>query len=139
MDIQVFRRIFPAFVGEAFPDEMIETWGNLAKSYLSESWLLNGERFSLALNLMTAHLLFSVSQSTKSNNGASGTVQSASQGSVSVSFSTPTTKNGWEFWLSTSPYGVQLWALLNSVGAVGCFIGGLPERQAVRKVGGVFV
>ncbi|EQA94848.1 hypothetical protein HPS_1652, partial [Glaesserella parasuis 29755] len=33
----------------------------------------------------------------------------------------------------------QLWALLQQLGTGGLFIGGLPERSAVRKVGGVFL
>lgn len=139
MDIQVFRTQFPAFKDDnVFSDAFIEEWGKLAEHYLKESWALNGEVFKHALHLMSAHLVFTSSKAMQ-NNGTSGAIQSASEGSVSVSFTAPPARNGWEFWLSSSPYGVQLWALLNQAGSGGLYIGGLPERKAVRKVGGVFL
>lgn len=139
MDIQVFRTQFPAFKDEnIFSDAFIKEWGKLAEHYLKESWALNGEVFKHALNLMSAHLIF-IASKTMQNNATSGAIQSASEGSVSVSFSAPPTRNGWEFWLSSSPYGVQLWALLNQLSSGGVYVGGLPERKAVRKVGGVFL
>lgn len=139
MDIQVFRTQFPAFKDDnVFSDAFIEEWGKLAEHYLKESWALNGELFNHALNLMSAHLI-SIAVKTTQNNGASGAIQSATEGSVSVSFTAPPSRNGWEFWLSSSPYGVQLWALLNQLGSFGLYVGGLPERKAIRKVGGVFL
>ncbi|QIA76172.1 DUF4054 domain-containing protein [Rodentibacter caecimuris] len=139
MDVDVFRELFLAFRDEyKFSDEMIELWGEQADHYLKESWILNGPVFEHAKSLMTAHLVH-LASSVASGNGANGAVQSATEGSVSVSFSAPPSRNGWEYWLSSSPYGVQLWALLNSLGSAGLYIGGLPERKAVRKVGGVFL
>lgn len=140
MDIYSFRTMFPAFKDEeAYPDEFVELWAEQAEQFLSESWALNGGKFEFALNLMIAHLISLASKAVSGGAGSTGAVQSATEGSVSVSFTAPPTRNGWEFWLSSTPYGVQLWALLNQLGATGTYIGGLPERRAVRKVGGVFL
>ena len=87
---------------------------------------------------MTAHLLF-LNKKIDDGNNATGAVQSATEGSVSVSFTAPPSRDGWEYWLSSTPYGVQLWALLSGLMVGGAYIGGLPERKAVRKVGGVFM
>jgi hypothetical protein len=48
-------------------------------------------------------------------------------------------KDGLEYYLSGSVYGQMLWAMLNVASAGGVYLGGLPERRAYRKVGGVFV
>lgn len=138
MDFDAFRMMFPAFADDRkYPDEMLEMWSDASSFHLQQSWSLNGERFEYAQKLMMAHLVYTSEKGSEGN--GSGMVASASEGSVSVSFSVPTTKNGWEFWLASSPYGLQLWALLKQLGAGGRFVGGLPERTAVRKVGGVFV
>lgn len=133
-----FRTMFPVF--DNLDDPIIELWAEVAGEHLKSSWVLNGKRFQLALNLMTAHLLH-LSVGTEGSGTAQngGIVASASEGSVSVSFATPPTKNAWQHWLAGSPYGLQLWALLKQWSAGGFYIGGLPERKAVRKVGGVFV
>lgn len=139
MELATFRIMFPPFSDiNKYSDDMLTKWGDVASSYLRESWALNGRAFEHAHHLMVAHLLFSF-EKISSDNTASGAVQSATEGSVSVSFAAPPSRNGWEFWLSGSPYGVQLWALLTSLSAGGLYIGGLPERKAVRKVGGVFL
>ncbi|MGX2974486.1 DUF4054 domain-containing protein [Ursidibacter arcticus] len=134
-----FRTMFPVF--DNLDNPTIELWAEVAGEYLKSSWVLSGKRFQIALNLMTAHLLHltvgSESDGGSAQNG--GIVASASEGSVSVSFATPPTKNAWQHWLASSPYGLQLWALLKQWSAGGFYIGGLPERKAVRKVGGVFV
>jgi hypothetical protein len=50
----------------------------------------------------------------------------------------PPAANAWQYWLNTSPYGMQLLALLQAKGVGGLYVGGLPERDAFRKVYGVF-
>lgn len=141
MNATEFRTMFPAF--NQVEDDAIELWKEVADEHLKASWLLNGKKYEIAIKLMTAHLLHCNygergDSETFSNNGV-GVVASASEGSVSVSFATPPTKNAWQHWLASSPYGLQLWALLKQLSASGFYVGGLPERRAVRKVGGVFV
>lgn len=135
MDTQAFRTMFPAFVEQ--DESRLALWGEMASDFLKESWALSGKTFQHAHFLLTAHLLILADKA--ENGNATGTVQSASEGSVSVSFVAPPSRNGWEFWLASTPYGTQLWALLTSLGSAGLYLGGLPERQAVRKVGGVFL
>ena len=138
MDFEAFRMMFPVFGDDKkYPDDFLEMWADASSLHLRKGWSLSGKTYDYALNLMMAHLIYTSGKAAE-NNG-SGMVSSASEGSVSVSFATPTTKNGWEFWLASSPYGLQLWVLLKQLGSGGQVVGGLPERAAVRKVGGVFV
>lgn len=146
MNTETFRTMFPAYADtQVYSDAMLEMWLDVAGSHLKTGWALSGKVYDQALMLMVAHLLYTntkasgASGTAGSDSGVTGIVTSASEGSVSVSFATPTTKNAWEFWLASSPYGLQLWALLLQLGTGGKFIGGLPERSAVRKVGGVFL
>lgn len=140
MNIAEFQQMFPQF--ENVDGSAVLLWSEVAKEHLTASWALNGSRYETALKLMTAHLIHcNVGNSDGKDGTASGggVVASASEGSVSVSFATPPTKNAWQHWLASSPYGLQLWALLKQLSASGFYVGGLPERRAVRKVGGVFV
>lgn len=138
MEIATFKKMFSVF--EQSDDEIIFLWSDVANTFLKESWALSGKTFEHAHLLLTAHLLHLATKANSgSENGTTGVVASASQGSVSVSFSTPQTSSGWQYWLSTSPYGLQLWALLKQLSAGGFYIGGLPERKAVKKVGGVWL
>jgi hypothetical protein len=99
--------------------------------------LLTGTSLQLALELMTAHIAKSFAAA-----GASqpvGVVTGATEGSVSVSLAPPPARSGWQHWLSTTPYGLQLWALLQVQSAGGLYVGGSLERAAFRKAGGVFL
>lgn len=141
MDTAAFRAMFPALADDAvYSNAMLLLWWDAAALHLSEGWMLSGATYELARKLLTAHLVHLAHGIASSGSvGTSvGAVQSASEGSVSVSFTTPPTRSGWQFWLSSSPYGLQLWALLSTASAGGLYIGGLPEREAFRKVGGVF-
>lgn len=143
MNASEFRAMFPVF--DELDGSTIQLWVEVAAEFLTSSWALNGKRYETALKLMTAHLIHCNHKKDdpylREGSGGSevGIVASASEGSVSVSFATPPTKNAWQHWLASSPYGLQLWALLKQISAGGFYVGGLPERKAVRKVGGVFV
>ena len=97
MDFEAFRMMFPVFGDDKkYPDDFLEMWADASSLHLRKGWSLSGKTYDYALNLMMAHLIY-ISGKAAENNG-SGMVSSASEGSVSVSFATPTTKNGWEFW-----------------------------------------
>jgi hypothetical protein len=145
-----FREMFPAFKDTTkYSDAMLNLWYGVATEFISDvdspCRTLNGDSLQYALYLLVAHLLYLMGQQTGPSSGSGsgggkqgGFVTSATVGEVSVSKLAPPAKDGWEWWLAGSPYGQQLWALL-SLKAVGGFsVGGLPERQAFRKVGGVF-
>lgn len=142
LDLTVFRAMFPAFADTTqFPDAYIELQWELATAYLGsyDGCLLNGAPLQQALNLMTAHLMAINLLLAEQGPGATVAVTTgATIDKVTVTNLPPPVKNGWQFWLATTPYGLQLWALLSMRSAGGFYIGGLPERLGFRKVGGTF-
>lgn len=138
LDITSFRARFPAMKDELiFTDELIISQWYQAKDFISPGRILRGERYESALYLMTAHLVWShwlIMQGQTTANVVTG----ATINKVSVSMQPPPAKSAWQFWLSSTPDGLKLWALLNIRAAGGVYVGGLPERTGFRKVGGVF-
>ena len=139
LDIPQFRARFVAFSNITdYPDATLEVFWTLAVQYMGDvdGWLLCGDPLQLAIELMMAHLLASYG----AVNGGStpGVITSSTIDKVTVQLAAPPYKNGWQFWLSTTPYGLQLWALLSARSAGGFYLGGLPERGSIRKVGGTF-
>ena len=138
--IDDWRLRFPEF--SQLTDAQIEMAWDSATSYIADydNFLLSGKRLQLALNLMTAHIVqLRVMALSKDNSSMpTGVLTSASEGSVSVSFSPPPFKNGLETWLAMTPYGLELWALLSMAIAGGFYVGGKPETAAFRDVGGRF-
>jgi hypothetical protein len=151
LDIAKFRVLFPAYKDPvAYPDLMIEMYWELATQFISADdcpyRTLSGKVLETCLYYLTAHLLALGTMQTAGAGGQGqsaggvqgGFITSATVGEVSVAKLAPPATNGWQWWLASTPYGQALWALL-SVKAVGGFaIGGLPEREGFRKVGGVF-
>lgn len=147
LDIPAFRLAFPAFADvTVYPDARLDVVWGLAVGYLGDAdgVLLRGAAKQSALMFLTAHLLYlsSLTQpggSGGSTGGASGGVLTgATVDKVAVQFAPPPFKTGWEWWLAQSPYGAELWALLKVKSAGGFYVGGLPERDAFRRVGGGF-
>lgn len=139
LDIAQFRAIFPAFANDVlFPNVRIQANWDLATAFIPayDGVLLNGPGLQAALNFMTAHLL--ASSVLLAAGQTSVVVTGATIDKVSVSMAPPPTKSGWQWWLATTPYGVQLWALLSLRSAGGYYIGGMPERYGFRRVGGGF-
>lgn len=143
LDIATFRLLFPAFADAIkFPDAYIQAQWDMAVSYLGDvdGCLFGGSEMQSALNLMTAHLM--AINVLIAAGGASGDVNvstGATIDKVSVTAAPPPFKDGWSYWLSTTPYGKQLWALLSIKSAGGWYFGGRPELRAFRKVGGRFL
>lgn len=141
LDPTAFAAMFPALASVSTP--ALQGYWTMANGYIAESFALTGDRLQLALNLMTAHLAQSFQIiNGPSGNGAGGStpgvVIGGSEGSVSASMAPPPTKSGWQYWLATTAYGQQLWALLQIRGAGGFYIGGSLERASFRKAGGVW-
>lgn len=140
LDPEAFRILFPAFADETvFPDIRLNAVWGLATGYMGDvdGPIFSGAPLQYALNLLTAHLL-QLQDMLAQGTAASGPVTSAQIDKVRVDMAPPPFKNGWQFWLSQTPYGQQLWALLAANSAGGFYIGGLPERDAFRRVGGGF-
>jgi hypothetical protein len=142
----LFREQFPAFADPAkYPDAQIEAYWDMATMFISAEdspyRTLDGKRLATALNMLTAHLLFLGTNKSGGATGSSskgGFTTSATVGEVSVSKLAPPASDGWQWWLAGSDYGQMLWALLSVLSVGGLSVGGLPEREAFRKVGGVF-
>lgn len=138
-DVSAFRIMFCEFADATkYPGIALQMHWDNGTNYIHsyDNQLIDGANLQFALNLMTAHLAKSFSMI---NSGTvPGVINSATEGSVSVSMTPPPTKNMWQWWLATTPYGIQLLALLQSLTVGGFIIGGAPELAAFRRVGGVF-
>jgi hypothetical protein len=143
LDIPAFRTAIPAFADPAkYTDPLITSQWDMGTSFISAStWgcMPIAARTS-ALQLMTAHLLYLgdiIAQG--GGTGTPGIVVGSKVGDVQVTLAAPPYGTSpWRYWLSLSPYGAQLLVLLQMQAAGGMYIGGLPERAAFRKVGGIF-
>jgi len=136
-----FRVLFPEFKDPlATPDSIIELQWEVSGNFISHidslSGGLSGATLRYALQLLTAHLLKLMKMAALGQ--PIGFVTSASEGDVSVSLAPPPIKGAWEQWLAATVYGMQLWSLLSVRSVGGWAVGGLPERNALRKVGGIF-
>lgn len=143
LDLATFRLLFPEFANATtFPDAYIQAQWDAAVAHMGDydGWALSGSSLQTALNYLTAHLLkINVLIAAGGGGGVTGVVTGATVDKVSVQLAAPTTRNGWQYWLASTPYGMQLWALLSMKSAGGLYIGGRPERRAFRKVGGNFL
>lgn len=141
LDIASFRVVFPMFTSVVkYPDALLNGLYGFAGSYISNSDSvcggLAGDTLDLALQLVTAHLLIIWRKANKGE--VTAPLLNASIDKVSVAVQPPPTRNGWEYFLSSTPFGLQLWALLSVQSAGGWSVGGAPERSAFRRVGGRF-
>jgi hypothetical protein len=138
-NIPQFRERFPAFADTAtFPDARLTMQWDMAACYINpENYgYLHGACREQAIQLMTAHLL---ALSVLIESGSTpAMVSSSTVDKVSVSLTPPPVKSQFGWWLSLTPYGAQLLALLSMKAVGGLYVGGLPERAAFRKVGGIF-
>ena len=138
-DVDLFREQFPAFSNPVtFPDAQLQMYWDMAVCYINPNdfCYLTGDCLQLALNLMTAHLTaLSVLIADGQNPGF---IDSATIDKVSVSLQAPPIGSQWGWWLSSTPYGSQLWALLQAKAVGGYFVGGVPETSAFRRVGGIY-
>lgn len=141
LDIPAFRSLFPVFADATkYPDALITLWWETATTYLGDTDVCNGlegATLDLALMQLTAHLMWSATL-LSGNKGAPMVMTSATIDKVSVSTMPPPARDGWSYWLNTTPYGMMLWALLSMKSAGGWTYGGSPELSGIRKIGGIF-
>jgi len=135
-DIAVFRTNFKEYADIAlYPDATLQTYFNLSTLYLKDYGYLSSA-LAHALNLMTAHQLRINDSIANGDNGL--IANSTSVGGVSVTVTPPEDKNSFGYWLSTTPYGLQLKALLKTYSVGGFIVGGSTERANFRKWNGSF-
>lgn len=140
-DVAAFRLAYPAFANvTTYPTLTLQGYWDAATSYISDQnsgcLMLKGGARVLALNLMTAHLaaLFTIIAAGETPGVETG----ATIDKISVQMMPPPVRNQWQFWLSQTPYGAQLLALLQANTAGGMYTGGMGELGAFRRIGGVF-
>lgn len=142
LDPAAFRALFPQFADAAkWPDAALSIQFGAATGYVSADTYgdMTVAARTNALYLMTAHLLaLGVIVAQNNYSGQVGVVQGAVVDHVQITLTPPPVKSQWQWWLNTTPYGAQLLGLLEAQAAGGFYVGGLPERAAFRKVGGVF-
>ena len=131
------------FVGENLTPEQAEERVNEVIAIAisrARSWLSLPDRIASdgePYYLLAAHFI-ALDNGAVNGSTQFGTATNASVGSVSVGMATPPVKTAWQAWLAGTPYGQQLWAWLALKAAGAWAVGGLPEREGFRKVGGVF-
>lgn len=133
--------MFPAFAdaNTFYPDVTLQAYWDTAILYITDqtagSRLITEAKQARAINLMTAHLA-ALSQIIAKGN-IPGLVESATIDKVSVTMTPPPAKTQWQWWLSLTPYGQQLYALLQISSVGGFYFGGVPEIGAIRRTGGI--
>lgn len=139
-DVDLFRVQCSEFANDLlYPDVLLQGFWDMAISYISDvnyGYLRDASRV-LALNYMTAHLAKLNLMITANPSGNTGLVQGAMIDKVSVTLTPPPLPNQFQWWLGLTPYGQMLLALLQVKSVGGMYVGGLPERAAFRKVGGI--
>jgi hypothetical protein len=133
-----FRALFPPYADPAkYPQATILNYWNMGTAYISNRsggafcGGMNLQRQTLALQLMTAHLLFIAGLIAIGQVPAP--VTAAGIDKINVTLEPPPAKNMWQYWLSSSPYGQELLALLSVAGVGGFFIGGKPVYPAFKR------
>jgi hypothetical protein len=139
-DSVAFRAQFPAFTSTTkYPDEQLSGYFIMATMYIypKDRGGICGDQLQLCLNLMTAHLAW-LNQLIISGNTSAAPVTGATIDKVTVSLEAPPFGTSmWKYWLSTTPYGKQLAALLRILSRGGGIVGGSPEGLAFKGVFGV--
>jgi ABC-type dipeptide/oligopeptide/nickel transport system permease subunit len=125
-DDDAFRALFPAYspVTTQYLPAKIQAYWDAATAYVGDrtggcyTGGMSVKQQTLALNLMTAHLL-ALSALIASGN-TPGVMTGATIDKISVTLAPPPAKNQWQYWLQTTLYGQQLLSLLQ-VASVGGF------------------
>lgn len=110
-----------------YPEDEVQIYWNTATFYVTNignCGTVQGDKRQYAINLMAAHLIYLAGLAASGQ--VPGLMQDATIDKVHVALTPPPLSNQWQWWMSLSPYGQQLFALLqvNSVG--GYYIGGAP-------------
>lgn len=139
LNIATFRTLFPLYASTTlYPDAIVTMNWDTSTLYISDTdyGILNDGARERAIYLMTAHLFFITGII---NSGQiPSMVSQSSIDKISVTLTPPPIKSQYQWWLSLSPYGQQLLALIMSRAVGGFSVGGRNELSAFRKAGGVF-
>ena len=122
MTVDSFRKNFPAFTAELYPDDAVSVRLSLGDVFFSKrSWMPSNLRDHV-IGLYTAHYLAAYGSADAGGSGTAsgsgmGVVSSKSVDGASISYDTGSTvEQGAGFWNAT-PYGRELWQLMRVFGA----------------------
>lgn len=113
-----------------YPESLLQSYWDIAINYISDVanfGSLQGSARQYALNLMVAHLAYL--SGLISAGQVPGLMQNATIDKVTVTLTPPPLQNQFEWWLSLTPYGQQLLALLQVSSVGGFYVGGSPTLQ----------
>lgn len=130
--IDNFKLLYPQFIETG--NDVINLIAEQAACFIGINSCACGDQ---GWFLLVAHMFYLRNQADAGNN-APGMLSSATIGSVSVSFQSPSSSDAWSHWLNQSPYGQQFLALTKACFGGVRYVGSLPERSAFRSVGGLF-
>lgn len=137
----LFRTKFPAYSNATlYPDATLQMNFDTAALYINNQsggcycGGMNIPQQTQALYLMTAHL--TALGVLIAGGETPGLVDAATIDKVSVTLEPPPVKTQWQWWLSLTPYGQQLLALLQIASVGGWYAGGRPEIPAFRRARG---
>jgi hypothetical protein len=137
-DVAQFRLDYPAFANTTtYPSDTLQLYFDTGTCYIDNNdyGYLAGTCRYRALTLMTAHLATLADMIAAGNTPS--LLQSATIDKVNVSLVPPPIESQFQWWLSLTVYGQQLYALLQVKSVGGFFIGGGCVRGAFRG-GGVY-
>lgn len=114
VDYNTFIKWFPYFDGKATQESVNSSYAGASSFISTELGNINlpKDLQIRGVYLATAHGLF---LSLNPDLASQGKVSNATEGSVSAGFVQPQYKNWLEYWLSLSPYGLELLAILAQV------------------------
>lgn len=141
LDVAAFRAQFVQFANKiCFTDDTIQGWWDTAANFVTD-WpaqiVGTCSQRVLACNLCTAHIGYLYNAIAQGQ--PLGVLTSAQIDKIRVDVKPPPVGDSmFQWWMAQSPYGQQLLAMFAIMTAGGIFVGGLPERDAFRRVGGGF-
>lgn len=137
-DEPAFRTLYPVFTDPTcYSSVALQAYWDTATAYISDRtggcyWGgMKPSQQKLALNLMTAHLLY-LSDLVASGD-TPGILTGATIDKISVTLQPPPETNNWQYWLNQSPYGQQLLALLQVASVGGWYVStAVPGRAGFQ-------
>lgn len=138
-DLAAFRAAFPAFSNaDRYPDDYVISGWDTAVILLGDqdNCRLYGDAKQRALLLMVAHLMETQGSINQAKAGAApalGAQTSATVDKVTVARVAPPVRSMWGYWLGSTTYGVQLYALLRVRVAGGFYATGRNEGAMFRR------
>lgn len=130
VSLEDFYKEYPEFNTDAYIDISSQAFRRAkCRLGIKNNCFLHDCKRKDAIYLLTAHLsVLSYKAQSGQNGAAGGQVASASVGEVSVSYVQIPGLDSWSYWLSSTPYGLELLALLDGLSAMGLYFGGSLER-----------